>query len=62
MRKKLINSPSDHVVLVGSGASALAALWHLCATGAHIRWYAGSPDVGEEAILAHALAGGRPGG
>jgi siroheme synthase (precorrin-2 oxidase/ferrochelatase) len=59
MRTTLTHPPADHIVLVGTGATAMAALWRLCAAGAHIRWYADSADVGEEAILAHALAGGR---
>jgi siroheme synthase (precorrin-2 oxidase/ferrochelatase) len=59
MRTNLTHSPTDHVVLVGTGATAMAALWRLCAAGAHVRWYADSADVGEEAILAHALGGGR---
>src|SRR5262249_22303132 len=45
--------------LVGTGDAAMAALWRFCAAGAHIRWYADSADVGEEAVLAHALGGGR---
>jgi siroheme synthase (precorrin-2 oxidase/ferrochelatase) len=59
MRNDLVHSPPDHVVLVGTGETAMAALWRLCAAGAHIRWYADCADVGEEAILAHALGGGR---
>jgi siroheme synthase (precorrin-2 oxidase/ferrochelatase) len=59
MRTNLTNSPADQIVLVGSGEAAMAALWRLCAAGAHIRWYADSADVGEEAVLAHALGGGR---
>jgi siroheme synthase (precorrin-2 oxidase/ferrochelatase) len=59
MRTKLINSSSDRIVLVGTGEAAMAALWRLCAAGAHIRWYADSADIGEEAVLAHALGGGR---
>jgi siroheme synthase (precorrin-2 oxidase/ferrochelatase) len=50
---------SDHIVLVGTGDAAMSALWRLCAAGAHIRWYADSADIGEEAVLAHALGGGR---
>ena len=46
-------------MLVGTGDAAMAALWRLCAAGAHIRWYADSADIGEEAVLAHALGGGR---
>jgi len=59
MRDNLNGSASDHVVLVGTGESATAALWRLCAAGAHIRWYADSADVGEEAVLAYALGRGR---
>src|SRR5262244_2112076 len=59
MRDNLNGSASDHVVLVGTGESATAALWRLCAAGAHIRWYADSADIGEEAVLAHALGHGR---
>ena len=59
MRDKFSNQSTDHIVLVGAGAVAMAALWRLCAAGAHIRWYADSADVGEEAVLAHALGGGR---
>jgi hypothetical protein len=59
MRTTLTHSPADHIVLVGTGATAMAALWRLCAAGVHIRWYADCADVGEEAILAHALGGGR---
>jgi siroheme synthase (precorrin-2 oxidase/ferrochelatase) len=59
MRTNLMKSPADHIVLVGTGEAALAALWRFCAAGAHIRWYADSADLGEEAVLAHALGGGR---
>ena len=59
MRDNLQDRSADHIVLVGTGAAAMAALWRLCAAGAHIRWYADSADIGEEAILAHALGGGR---
>lgn len=59
MRTNLTNSPADHIVLVGTGEAAMAALWRLCAAGARIRWYADSADIGEEAVLAHALGGGR---
>lgn len=59
MRSNRINSSSDHIVLVGTGETAMAALWRLCAAGANIRWYADSADVGEEAVLAYALGGGR---
>lgn len=59
MRKNLDGSASDHIVLVGTGAAAMAALWRLCAARAHIRWYVDSADLGEEAVLAHALGGGR---
>jgi hypothetical protein len=59
MRTNLTISPADHIMLVGTGDAAMAALWRLCAAGAHIRWYADSADVGGEAILAHALGGGR---
>jgi siroheme synthase (precorrin-2 oxidase/ferrochelatase) len=58
MRTNLTNS-ADHIVLVGTGEAAMAALWRLCAAGARIRWFADSPDVGEESVLAHALGGGR---
>jgi siroheme synthase (precorrin-2 oxidase/ferrochelatase) len=59
MRTKLTKSPADHIVLVGTGEAALAALWRLCAAGAHVRWFADRADVGEETVLAHALGGGR---
>jgi siroheme synthase (precorrin-2 oxidase/ferrochelatase) len=59
MRTNLTNSPADHIVLVGTGEAALAALWRLCAAGARIRWFADRADVGEETVLAHALGGGR---
>src|SRR5215813_7640668 len=59
MRTSLTHSPADHIVLIGTGDAAMAALWRLCAAGAHVRWYADSADVGEEAVLAHALGGGR---
>jgi hypothetical protein len=59
MRTNLTRSPADHIMLVGTGDAAMAALWRLCAAGAHIRWYADSADIGEEAVLAHALGGGR---
>lgn len=59
MHTNLANSPADHIVLVGTGESAMAALWRLCAAGARVRWYADSADVGAEAVLAHALGGGR---
>src|SRR5215472_13695021 len=59
MRDNLNGSASDEVVLVGTGEAATGALWRLCAAGARIRWYADSADVGEEAVLAHALGRGR---
>jgi siroheme synthase (precorrin-2 oxidase/ferrochelatase) len=59
MRTNLTNSPADHIVLVGTGEAALAALWRLCAAGARIRWFADRADVGEETVLAHALGGGQ---
>src|SRR5262245_29081460 len=59
MRTNLTHFPADHVVLVGSSAAAMTALWRLCAAGARVRWYADSADVGEEAFLAHALGHGR---
>jgi hypothetical protein len=59
MRDNLNDQSANHIVLVGTGAAAMAALWRLCAAGAHIRWYADSADIGEEAILAHALGHGR---
>jgi hypothetical protein len=59
MRTEPAIPSTDHIILVGTGAAAMAALWRLCAAGAHIRWYADSADIGEEAILAHALGGGR---
>ena len=43
MRTKPTKSPADHVVLVGTGEAAMAALWRLCAAGARIRWYADWP-------------------
>lgn len=59
MHTILTNSPADHVVLIGTGNAAMSALWRLCAAGARVRWYADSADIGEEAVLAHALGGGR---
>ncbi len=58
MRNDLTNSPADRIVLVATGAAAMAALWRLCAAGAHVRWFADRADVGEETALAHALGGG----
>lgn len=59
MRTNLTNSSADQIVLVGTGEDAMAALWRLCAAGAHIHWYADRSDVGEETVLAHALGRGR---
>ena len=59
MRTNPTNPLANHVVLVGTGETAVAALWRLCAAGARIRWYADHADVGEETMLAHALGGGR---
>jgi siroheme synthase (precorrin-2 oxidase/ferrochelatase) len=59
MRTNLTKLPADHIALVGTGEAAMAALWRLCAAGARIRWYADSADLGAEAVLAHALGGGR---
>ena len=59
MRANLTNSPADHIVLVGTGEAAMAALWRLRASGAHVRWFADRADLGEETVLAHALGGGR---
>src|SRR6267154_6694624 len=53
------NPLANQVVLIGTGETAIAALWRLCAAGARIRWYADHADVGEEAVLAHALGRGR---
>jgi siroheme synthase (precorrin-2 oxidase/ferrochelatase) len=53
------NSLTDRVVVIGTGETAVEALWRLCAAGARIRWYAEHADVGEEAVLAYALGGGR---
>ena len=58
MRLTSTISPTDRVLLIGSGETAMAALWRLCAAGARIRWYADRADVGEETVLAHALGGG----
>src|SRR5262249_52115254 len=59
MRIEPTISSADHIILVGTGAAAMAALWRLRAAGAHVRWYADCADIGEEAILAHALGRGR---
>jgi siroheme synthase (precorrin-2 oxidase/ferrochelatase) len=59
MRTTLTNSSANHIVLVGTGEAAMAALWRLRAAGAHVRWFADRADVGEETVLAHALGGGR---
>jgi hypothetical protein len=59
MRTNLTNSSADHIVLVGTGEAAMAALWRLRAASAHVRWFADRADVGEETVLAHALGGGR---
>jgi len=59
MRTNLTNLPADHIVLVGTGEAAMAALWRLRAAGAHVRWFADRADVGEETVLAHALGRGR---
>jgi hypothetical protein len=59
MRTESSFSATDRVIVIGTGAAAMAALWRLCAAGARIRWYADCADIGEEAILAHALGGGR---
>jgi siroheme synthase (precorrin-2 oxidase/ferrochelatase) len=50
---------ADHVILVGSGEAAMAALWSLAAAGAHIHWYADRADVGAETVLAAVLGGAR---
>ena len=59
MHTNLTKSLADHVVLVGTGDAAMAALWRLRAAGAHVRWFADRADVGEETVLAHALGRGR---
>jgi hypothetical protein len=59
MRSTPTTPPTDRVLLIGSGESAMAALWRLSAAGAYIRWYADGADVGEETVLAHALGAGR---
>jgi len=59
MHTRLTKSLPDHVVLVGTGEAAMAALWRLRAAGAHVRWFADRADLGEETVLAHALGGGR---
>jgi len=35
MRTNLTKSRADHIVLVGTGDAAMAALWRLCAACAH---------------------------
>jgi siroheme synthase (precorrin-2 oxidase/ferrochelatase) len=52
-------SSTDRIVVIGSSADTMAALWRLCAAGARIRWFADRADIGDEAVLAHALGGGR---
>ncbi len=50
--------PTDRIILIGTDAPAMAALWRLCAAGARIRWFADRTDIGSEAVLAHALGRG----
>jgi hypothetical protein len=50
---------TDRVILVGTGAIAMAALWRLRAAGLSVRWYADRADIGEETVLAQGLGGGR---
>ncbi len=56
------------VVLVGSGAQAIAKLHLLRAAGANVRWFSPEADVAEESLLANHYAGhigitiGEPGG
>jgi len=59
MRTHPHKTVTDQIILVGSSEIAMTALWRLCAAGAHVRWYADSADLGEEAFFAHALGGGR---
>jgi len=46
---------ADHVILIGSSETALAALWSLAAAGAHVHWYTDRADVGAETVLARRL-------
>jgi uroporphyrin-III C-methyltransferase / precorrin-2 dehydrogenase / sirohydrochlorin ferrochelatase len=48
---------SATVALVGAGPCALNRLRMLRSAGAHVRWYAGNLDVGEEVLLAVEPAG-----
>jgi uroporphyrin-III C-methyltransferase / precorrin-2 dehydrogenase / sirohydrochlorin ferrochelatase len=48
---------AGHVVLIGSGAQAIAKLHLLRASGANVRWYAQHPDVAEELVAASHYAG-----
>ena len=52
-------SRQDRIILVGSNASAVTALWNLAAANADVRWYADRPDVGAEVGVAHGLGRGR---
>ena len=52
-------SRQNRIILVGSNASAVTALWNLAAANADIRWYADHPDVGAEVGVAHGLGRGR---
>jgi uroporphyrin-III C-methyltransferase / precorrin-2 dehydrogenase / sirohydrochlorin ferrochelatase len=49
----------NRVILVGSSAPAVTALWSLAAAGADIRWYADDADVGAEINGAQGLGRGR---
>jgi siroheme synthase (precorrin-2 oxidase/ferrochelatase) len=53
---------ADRVMLVGTGAAAVTALWNLAAAGAHLRWYVDRADIGAEAVLARGLANRAGGG
>ena len=46
---------ANRVMLLGTGAPAMAALWNLAAAGAHVRWHVDRADVGAETILASGL-------
>src|SRR5215467_2721267 len=61
-RSSQTDPSAGRVMLLGTGAAAVTALWNLAAAGAHVRWYVDRADVGTEAMLARGLAGRHAGG
>jgi hypothetical protein len=50
---------TDRIVVLGTGKTAVDALWRLAAASAHVCWHVDHADLGAEIVLANALGRGR---